>query len=467
MSIITNTIKSALGLASEPGWQWQEHIHAASFRGVPFAVVSGDGTFGRRVAVHEYPFRDSVYIEDLGRSTRRFTIQGFLLQESLLYQAGDVFTQRESLIAACEQNGSATLVHPTLGELSVYISDGGLQIKEGVESERTFEFTLTCIEAGEKEFSIQTGSESITRETWLSAMTTIAIRYVAMVKHEINSVAYAIRAVTTTTSAWMVMAQSSLDSVSNLRGAIDTIFGNHRYSRYGTGLVGGVVSGVTGRNEGTPDVRFPSKLVEQASAQSVTDKDALESLIAAAGGYDTLEDIPESIKNIIKEMVDAAGGDKDKINAFEKLSRYANTNYQKSPLDQKLTEITVAMTVWMSASALAYVAMQYVPSNLEEALRILERVSSALDRALLLCADLGEDECYQLLLKLRKQFVEAYTGMYASLSQVMQLNFNAPLPALMLANRIYQNSSRSSELVKAANPLHPAFMPVSFQARKD
>ncbi|CAK7025901.1 DNA circularization N-terminal domain-containing protein [Saezia sanguinis] len=467
MGIITNTIKSTLGLTSDPGWQWREHIHAASFRGVPFGVMSGDGTFGRRVAVHEYPFRDSVYIEDLGRSTRRLTIRGFLVQESKVYQAGDVFTQRDSLIAACEQSGSGTLVHPTLGEITVYVPDGGLQINEGVESERVFEFTLTCMEGGEKAFSIQVGAESITRQSWLSTLVTIATRYVVMVKSEINSVAYAIRAVKSTTGGFMELAQSTLDAVSNLQGAVESAFGNQKYSRYNSGSIGGSVSGVIGVSRNEPDVANPAVVIAEKTATSVMDKNTVEQTIEDAGDYINLEEIPESIQNIIKEMAEATGSDKDKINAFETLSQYTNSGYQKSQLDKTLVDLTVGMMVWMSTSTMTYVALQYTPFSLEEAQRILERVCTALDRALLLCADLGEDECYQLLLEQRRQFVQAYTQKYASLSNLMQVSLNAPLPALLLANRLYQDATRSSELIQAANPKHPAFMPIEFRARKD
>ena len=38
----------------------------ASWRGVPFHGLSGELRFGRRPVVHEYPFRDSVWVEDLG-----------------------------------------------------------------------------------------------------------------------------------------------------------------------------------------------------------------------------------------------------------------------------------------------------------------------------------------------------------------------------------------------------------------
>ena len=40
----------------------------------------------------------------------------------------------------------------------------------------------------------------------------------------------------------------------------------------------------------------------------------------------------------------------------------------------------------------------------------------------------------------------------------------AGLPSLVLAHRLYQDAERADELVSAANPRHPAFMPTGFRA---
>jgi prophage DNA circulation protein len=79
--------------------EWTDRLLPASFRGVPFAVRSASGRFGRRQAVHEYPFRDTVWVEDLGRNARRLTIDGFLIENSLVYGGGDVILQKDRMIA--------------------------------------------------------------------------------------------------------------------------------------------------------------------------------------------------------------------------------------------------------------------------------------------------------------------------------------------------------------------------------
>ena len=43
-------------------------LREASFKGAPFHVEETGGQFGRRTVLHEYPFRDLPYGEDLGRS---------------------------------------------------------------------------------------------------------------------------------------------------------------------------------------------------------------------------------------------------------------------------------------------------------------------------------------------------------------------------------------------------------------
>ena len=49
------------------------------------------------------------------------------------------------------------------------------------------------------------------------------------------------------------------------------------------------------------------------------------------------------------------------------------------------------------------------------------------------------------------------------LSELMQINTASPLPALALANRLYQDGSRANELIQEANVPHPAFMPITMK----
>jgi hypothetical protein len=96
--------------------RWYEQLLPGSWRGVGFMMDAAQTVAGRRIALHEYPYRDTVWPEDLGKLPRRFAFQAFLVGE-------DVYQQRNAMIAAAEQAGEGTLVHPTLGTLQCVLID--------------------------------------------------------------------------------------------------------------------------------------------------------------------------------------------------------------------------------------------------------------------------------------------------------------------------------------------------------
>jgi prophage DNA circulation protein len=91
---------------------WMDYLLPASWRGVPFHVFDNEARVGRRTALHEYPFRDTPWIEDLGKATSYYTFRGFLVGESC-------YLQQDLMMIACEISGAGPLTHPTLGLLSV------------------------------------------------------------------------------------------------------------------------------------------------------------------------------------------------------------------------------------------------------------------------------------------------------------------------------------------------------------
>lgn len=79
-------------------------------------------------------------------------------------------------------------------------------------------------------------------------------------------------------------------------------------------------------------------------------------------------------------------------------------------------------------------------------------------------ADAGYDDVYLQLQELQSNVITTLETLGASLAHVQTVSFAKPLPALTLANRLYQDASRAEALVKMADPIHPAFMPTSFKA---
>jgi prophage DNA circulation protein len=95
---------------------WLDFLLPASWRGVPFQVFDNEARVGRKVALHEYPFRDTPWPEDMGKASSFYTFRGFLVGD-------DCYLQQDLLMVACEISGAGPLVHPTLGLLSVSLAE--------------------------------------------------------------------------------------------------------------------------------------------------------------------------------------------------------------------------------------------------------------------------------------------------------------------------------------------------------
>jgi prophage DNA circulation protein len=122
---------------------WRDQLRDGSFRGVPFKIDGVARTeVGRRGQLHEYPLRDTPYAEDLGRRRRAFNVECLVL-------GPDYMAARDALIAALEQKGAGTLVHPYYGTLSVVVFDPA-QVEESTKEGGMARFRIPFMESGEK-----------------------------------------------------------------------------------------------------------------------------------------------------------------------------------------------------------------------------------------------------------------------------------------------------------------------------
>jgi len=128
---------------------WMKNLQQASFRGVPFKVMDADTGVGRRNVLHQYPFKDVPYVEDLGADADEFSINAYILQNR--ENSFDYFGERDALIAAIKGSGSGTLIHPFLGELTVAVL-GKARISESFEEGGIARFSITFVQAGKNKF---------------------------------------------------------------------------------------------------------------------------------------------------------------------------------------------------------------------------------------------------------------------------------------------------------------------------
>ena len=462
MPVIQDVITSLMGGGASDDWQSQ--LRASSFRGVPFAVVAEEGSHGRRQAVHEYPWRDTAWIEDIGRATRRFIIRGFLIQNSQVYGGGDAITQRQSLIAACEAKESGTLIHPTLGELTVSIPENGLRISGSTENGRVFEFTLMAIESGLKVFAVtdSTTAGDTVNTNYLKLVSTTVASTLARIKGEIRGVTQAINTIKGTVTFWTNMVDSTISEVTNLSNVLNSTFGNTQYGRYSKGPVGGSSSAVSG-NTPTADVEDTQALADQVTAQSVMDRKNITDTVDHLNNSTNPDDFVQGVADVVNAILDSAGSVNDRISALEKLANAISTEYQQSDSSKAISATMNTLIVVLCTGAMTRAAADASPTSRDEAEAITQRGSVQLDKALVLAGDRAEDGMYGSLLAIRSSFLATMSDRASGLSELIQVTMAQPLPALTLANRLYQDAARADELVQEARVPHPAFMPVTMK----
>ncbi|MET3135352.1 prophage DNA circulation protein [Oxalobacteraceae bacterium GrIS 1.11] len=228
--------------AGDAGTPWSSQLRPASYRGVPFGVYGGNSKFGRRNAVHEYPFRDTAWVEDLGRSARRINISGFLVGD-------DVIAQRERMIAACESPGEGELIHPTLGRLSV--SNMDFSTEERWDQGRVFEVALSFIEAGQRTFpSVETSTGDVVAGACKAGDEAIKADFLGAAGPLLRQGAAVVAQATSAATAWGRRAQRLANDATNLYNMVGTLKGGFgRYARSngigGVAVAAGALSGAT------------------------------------------------------------------------------------------------------------------------------------------------------------------------------------------------------------------------------
>lgn len=73
-------------------------LREASYEGIRFDVDSATLSFGRRTVTHEFPQRDTSYVEDLGKTTRQFSIQGFIVGDDFIDRSKRLIDKIESQV---------------------------------------------------------------------------------------------------------------------------------------------------------------------------------------------------------------------------------------------------------------------------------------------------------------------------------------------------------------------------------
>lgn len=387
-------------------------LRPASFRGVPFEVEGGDVEAGRRTQLHEYPQRDKPYVEDLGRATRAFSITAFVV-------GVDYIDKANRLLAALEEAGPGTLVHPWLGSMQVTLKDPArIQFDRGLGVAR---ISCSFVEAGELVFP-SAGNSTQTQ----SRLAAGGLEDASLVAFE---------------DGYSVDGQP--DFVADAAGAdLDASFGQLEDATGLTGLdvagYAGSASTVLGRAKG---------LVANPALLGGAVMDYLR-LTGIAGSPQRWSDITRSLLRLAAGLYTPSAG------SYATPARLVAAN-NTAALQGLMRQGLIAQAV--GASSLVGSSLDSsTNSAYDDQLAIRDDLVDAIDAETLRT---GDDAVYAALMEARSKVWQDMTLRSRDCARLTSLTPPDTVPALVLAYDLYEDADRDAEIVTRNRLRHPGFVP--------
>ena len=186
-------------------------------------------------------------------------------------------------------------------------------------------------------------------------------------------------------------------------------------------------------------------------------------LTAAASSLDPAAPTPAAQK-CVADLLAACKNPQDGGRLLIQLSNYfPDEPNGPSVIGQASATMQTVMATMLRRTALAGLvraAAAYQPQSEEDASRVRLTVCDLLDAEAVRAGDTGDDASWAALTRCRGAVATILDTLGAKLPPMREFDFAITLPSLVLAQRIYQDSTRADQLVAEANPASPLFMPL-------
>ena len=131
-----------------------------------------------------------------------------------------------------------------------------------------------------------------------------------------------------------------------------------------------------------------------------------------------------------------------------------------SPIGQSLSTAQTAIAALCRRSALISLARacaDYQPTSSNDAQTVLAGVVVLFDAEITIAGDAEDDASYLALRSLRTAVVNDLVARGANLPALVTVTTAEPQPSLVLGYLLYQDATRSDDIITRADPIHPAF----------
>lgn len=387
------------------GWREQQAANSVagqglrgSFRNATFIVPTDDLQFGRRTVVHEFPQRDTPYVEDIGRAARRFTVEVFV-------SGPEFMAARDALIAELEKPGPGLLTHPFYGILNV-TAVGEPRVRQSSREGGKATFTITFVEAGANIFPTAAADTSASVEAAADTATTSAEAAFAKRFSVVGLPGFGIAALE--------------DKLATLLAGV-------------TGRIGDVTSAIAA------EIRAPANMA------------AL--IVGAIQQIRTTVAEPLDALRIYQGLFSGAGGQPAALSTVSTIQRQLAIS---AAAQQALVQQAIVIEACRAASASAFAASDDAVTVRNDLLEELSAGMAATDPVT--SAPIAA-ELFAALLGLRASVVQDIRVRGGKLPRIKHYTPAAVLPARALAHRIHGDAARAAELIVRNKIRHPGFVP--------
>lgn len=462
---------------------WADPLLPASWRGLPFGVTSESLKPGRKTVVHEYPFRDKPWVEDLGKATITITISGFLTGD-------DVFSQRDAMRSACDQPGPGTLVHPSLGPLQGSVISSSFAT--GERGRRVaFEFTFIQTDLDQPIYpSASVSTQASVFGFAAAADIACAADFVADITGAVANGIAVVQSVVATVTGFAAMVIGTAESIVQLGEEVISLPGQiigGVLAQVGqvvgvindAGAIAGEVLGLvpppgyyygrystTGLTNMLPTTATVSSQLSASVAAKAACVASLAACLSTAAGAPL--SLAPAVQNSMTGIMATVTSPANQLRVLAGLAAYqlaaAPTTAPIGAAVATATNATAALVRRAALTALARAEAAYQPTSLNDAQRVRAMLTALLDAEILLAADDGDNKTFLGLKAVRSAIVLDLTTRGSRLSALVTVVERTSLPSLAVAWQLYGDASRSDELIARNNPVHPGFMPLQFEA---
>jgi prophage DNA circulation protein len=372
-------------------------LQTASFRGVPFKVQAARVKKGRRWAVHEYPYVDGGWPEDMGRALRTYAFSGYLI--------GDLAPVMQlALNTAIETKGPGLLIHPLLGALQVGLLSAGTAVHW--DKLRVIELEFEFIEVGPAIFPLTVIATVVSVLAAAdSALTACGTSFAATATPAAATgppVLAEAQTVATSFAASVTAGCADPTALVGMAAALPPPDNETTFGRYGAGSASVMLPA------GTTVASLQARLATRRAALALAAAGAAQTAASYFAGIDMLGALAALVEAMRAGMTDPA----DQMRVLLGLAGFTFQDGAAGAVG-----IGAAMRDAMAAAcrraaliSLARDSAAYQPAGYDDAAALRAVLSAALDAEITEAGDAGDDDAHGALKTMRSAVVQDLTA---------------------------------------------------------